>query len=1611
MLKDRPRQIGRYKVEKEIGRGGFGRVYRAHDPTVGRPVAIKILTELNPETQSRFRNEATVAGNLRHNNIVTIYEFGVFEGFPFMAMEFLEGEDLHRMIASGRALTLLEKCTIMLQVADGLCYAHENGVVHRDMKPGNIIALRDGAVKILDFGIARVIRTPDATRLTQQGFLIGTLGYMAPEQLAGVDSDARCDIFAFGAIFYELVTGRHPFQAENAQRVMYRLSFDDPAPIQEFVAGAPDELQRVISKSIHKDREQRYQSLREIRLDLEPIRLELQKGRASELLLQARGLFDEKRLDAAQKVVQDALVLEPANTAARLLWETLQHRIQQRTLQPRIEALLDAGDRHLANRQFAEAEQSFQSALQLDRENAHIRARLDEARSMAEHARKAARLLADARLQFEQQNLTAAFRIVSEALRYDPKYTEAAEFLQSVQACVERRHAEQRVEEAIRKAQGLLLIPAHDEAIAALAAADPESPKIGEWIERVHRDRAAHERKQKLQREVAAATGLLRERQIPAALKRLEVLQNEFPEDQEVGRLLAYAQKEQVALARAKDIASTTAEVSARSQAQEFDRALAVLEQALDRYPGDVELARLLATLMKSKNAWQRRKAIERALAKCESLRAAQLFGEAVDTVKAAIEEHPSEPRLSGFRERLEKEWSRHRRDQAVREIVAKAEEILAQRRPEAAVEMLRDALAAYPADPVLDGIFRRAREQALTVEKARAAERDAAIARRVQDARARAGAGDLDGAFALLDEGLRKWPGATALEELRTSIAAECERRALRERAERELEEIKLSARQLSHASGAIELLSLAKSIASEYAGDPKIQSIAAEPVGILSDIARARQQLAEGGFEAILEICARRLVQHAGHAVFAELQREAEQRRKLAWLEEVQRRAASEVDLRERSRILERALNQSPNETVLQHELEFTRNKLALIDSIVDQARAHEASGRWDLALEKWKSLLTVYAAHPGLQGEIDRAGRAREQALRDDAEREAQPIEQALRIGELAAAAELLRQAQTQHPAAERLKSLGARIEEVGAKRKRARALLAQAETAGDNGRYEACSKLLRQALQLDESDAALRQTVMERFMAYAQDAMRIDWRQAEALLKDAASLGYASPPALLQAIAAKRSEAAPAVPEAKSRPKRKSAPVAKSPAVKEDKRLPVRHIIAVGAAAALLTGGVITLRSHRTGQIPVNIAANVVGAAISAGGKSCVTPDCLLELPAGSYALHAESKGYEPLTREFALKNGQSAFKLELTLKPLPSASASAPMAAAPPPASAPSAEQPHSPAFARLEIAGALPGVQVKVDGQLIGETDRNGALQRDVTPGARTIELSREEYSPVRAAGQFHSGKTFRLQGRQVAMAKLPNSPAAPTAAPQQPAPSAPGAPDPIQVEAQDWAQIANSANPDDFDAFLRNHPGGAHASEARTRSSDLRQQAHARAAQKADQTAWERTGLNNREQLQEYLSRFPSGVHVSEARARLADLEKQSVDAAAAQRSREQADHDQARRANDRQAILGVLSSFEAAYNRKDLEALRRLWNGLPASTFRNQFRDATNLKFQLQLVGEPEIDGNSATAICTRALSYKGQSGGLFSANERVKVTLAREAAGWLIRTIKLE
>src|SRR5262252_8542268 len=204
-------RFGKYQVLERIGRGGMGTIFKAHDPVLDRSVALKLIStdvEVTDELRARFFREAQACARLSHPNIVTIYDMGEHEGRLYIVMELLDGEELRRLIAQRRPLTLEDKLSVMLQVCDGLHYAHQRGIVHRDIKPANIFLLRNGQVKILDFGIAQVATT-DAG-LTRTGLIMGTLRYISPEQVRG-QASSRSDIFSVGAVFYEFLSLRAPF--------------------------------------------------------------------------------------------------------------------------------------------------------------------------------------------------------------------------------------------------------------------------------------------------------------------------------------------------------------------------------------------------------------------------------------------------------------------------------------------------------------------------------------------------------------------------------------------------------------------------------------------------------------------------------------------------------------------------------------------------------------------------------------------------------------------------------------------------------------------------------------------------------------------------------------------------------------------------------------------------------------------------------------------------------------------------------------------------------------------------------------------------------------------------------------------------------------------------------------------------------------------------------------------------------------------------------------------------------------------------------------------------------------------------------------------------------
>jgi len=257
-----PPHIGRYRVRRELGRGAMGMVYQAEDPDIGRAVAIKLVrADLlqgrdREEFLTRFRHEARAAGRCTHPNIVALYDLAQHEGNPFLAMEYVNGIDLAQALRKRGRFTPAEAVATITQVLNALAAAHAAGIVHRDVKPANILLQPNGHVKVTDFGISH-LSTSD---LTQQGAVLGTLTYMSPEQCCGEDIDLRSDLFSVGTVLYELLSGSRAFQGRNANEVAHRLLIAEPQDLETLVPGLPEDLVRVVRKSMEKSRDGRYPS-------------------------------------------------------------------------------------------------------------------------------------------------------------------------------------------------------------------------------------------------------------------------------------------------------------------------------------------------------------------------------------------------------------------------------------------------------------------------------------------------------------------------------------------------------------------------------------------------------------------------------------------------------------------------------------------------------------------------------------------------------------------------------------------------------------------------------------------------------------------------------------------------------------------------------------------------------------------------------------------------------------------------------------------------------------------------------------------------------------------------------------------------------------------------------------------------------------------------------------------------------------------------------------------------------------------------------------------------------------------------------------------------------
>jgi serine/threonine-protein kinase len=269
---DIPVRIGKYEVISQIATGGFGVIYKGWDPFIKRQVAIKMCATPDEEVRRRFQREAQFVGNLVHRNITLVFDYGAEKGIPYIVQEFLTGYDLDQLVQADAVGDSRTVVAILLQVCEGLEFAHHRGIIHRDIKPSNIRVLEDGTVKILDFGIAKSLEA--GAKLTQTGIALGTAGYLAPEQIQGGTIDPRTDIFSLGAVAYELITAKRPFEGTSLSNVLYKVLNEHPPAPKSLNPACGDELDRVIRRCIAKDPAERYQVVGELSEDLRGISTE-----------------------------------------------------------------------------------------------------------------------------------------------------------------------------------------------------------------------------------------------------------------------------------------------------------------------------------------------------------------------------------------------------------------------------------------------------------------------------------------------------------------------------------------------------------------------------------------------------------------------------------------------------------------------------------------------------------------------------------------------------------------------------------------------------------------------------------------------------------------------------------------------------------------------------------------------------------------------------------------------------------------------------------------------------------------------------------------------------------------------------------------------------------------------------------------------------------------------------------------------------------------------------------------------------------------------------------------------------------------------------------------
>jgi serine/threonine protein kinase len=1391
-----PKKIGKYDVIDVIGKGGMGIVYRAQDPFLDRTVAIKIMTinyADSPDLLQRFYREAKATANLQHPNIVTVYELGEHDGSPYLAMQYLEGASLEMLLRSSEPLSLLQKIDIIVQTCHGLAYAHQRGIVHRDIKPGNIMVLKDGSVKIVDFGIARI----GDTNFTRTGQFMGSLNYMSPEQLNDkLQIDGRTDVYSTGVVLYQLLTGKLPFEADNTGATLMKILNEPPPPLSKYISDYPPEVEAINIKALMKDRDQRYSSADDLALDLAQVRDRFRTERVNSHMQRAELLLQRNNLTRANDELVEVLKLDRHHTKAASLLRTLRKQLEREQSAERARQLRDQAEEAYRRKEFDPALIYLDQAISLDTTNAdlqQLRAQVQTAKAELEQLRQL-RQRADEALVLRKWD--EALALLDQVVKLDSDNTELIELRNSIRRSRTLRADALRRAELARRAGDLTEAKLAVEEALALEPSDTTARALNAIISKEIAERS---KRKKLDELVSAARKEIGLGQFTTALDLLSQAKAIDASVPEIQQLIDSATSAREIQRRRQALERACNEIEELLNRDEYSAACARADEALRSFPNDQGLLTLKSFAEK-----QREVASRRLLAESELVSARQLFdagrlNQAQLILNAALVRYPDEPRLLSFltavtdaiakqdERRLEDERNANERRRYINLQLSAAAELHGSGQTGQALSKLRAALLIYPDSSELknqiaslDNVIAqkevlRERDERERKREREEIEKTISLAQQLLDSKLSARA------VAMLDDALRRFPKS---DELKAQLAI-CRSRLADEQAEQErAEQVALrrqteinqeiiAARRFLHSNEITQAVTALEIALEKFPDNAELKSLLE-----LASQTRSRERAEKRRDEQQLQ---RRQAEIGAQIKAARALIEAKQTAKaVEALEQATRQYPESPDLASLFTAAQQSLKQErAAEEKAAREAQARRASIA---AELESAKKLLKTNQLSKALA---SLEEALKRHPESQELRSQLAEGREQLARELAEQEKEKKRQAELRQERSKAQALLDSGQLDQA----ISICEAALRRLG-KDEQLKTLLDTARAAVKHKKAEEKKRAEERRQEEEQNRRRERDLAVLRDLA-ARLSTAANQAAAEKLLREARKIAAQYPDN--REIQKKLSEMiSPATPapaeteqhrrdethlatrlltpaEAESLVASEKAPSAAVVSVEVDRTrrgLPqpisallrsklVNKWTAIGALG-LLTAG-LTLKHFLGTSKPVAPSSFIVsidtqpaGATVQVGNQTCVTPNCRMSLPAGEYEIHAQLEGYLPSSQPLVVdpKEPTSPVSLELIRKPPPETAG-------------------------YLIVKAGVAGADVLINGQKYAQTDSAGTLRLPLDPGSYKVEVQRKQYQlPKPQQAVISTGKEitakFKLsplptQAELVIIAALPN--------------------------------------------------------------------------------------------------------------------------------------------------------------------------------------------------------------------------------------------------------